>query len=336
MQGVQLRKYGVQTTINFELYEVDGIDLRVDAVHAAGDSAIMKDEGAEANTTNGFGDEGNGYSIVLSATEMQAARIVLYIIDQTTTKVWLDKVIVIETYGHASAMHAVDLSDSVRAGLTALPAAAADAAGGLPISDAGGLDLDALNTNIGNILTDTGTDIPATLTTIAGYIDTEITVIINDLANGTDGLGALKALLDSVITTIGAAGAGLTDLGGMSTTMKGEVKGEADNALDSAIPGSPTAGSINEVLDNQKRSAATIKKGSAATGTLSTTVMTTDLTLYVDGQVNGRVLIFADDTTTPALRGQATDITASEISGGKLTFTALTTAPVNGDTFVIV
>jgi len=38
----------------------------------------------------------------------------------------------------------IDLDDSVRAGLTALPNAAADAAGGLPISDAGGLDLDAI------------------------------------------------------------------------------------------------------------------------------------------------------------------------------------------------
>lgn len=37
-----------------------------------------------------------------------------------------------------------DLEDSVRLGLTALPNAAADAAGGLPISDAGGLDLDAI------------------------------------------------------------------------------------------------------------------------------------------------------------------------------------------------
>ncbi len=40
----------------------------------------------------------------------------------------------------------VDLNDSVRGGMTALPNAAADAAGGLPISDAGALDLDALNT----------------------------------------------------------------------------------------------------------------------------------------------------------------------------------------------
>lgn len=36
----------------------------------------------------------------------------------------------------------IDLEDAVRGGMTALPNAAADAAGGLPISDAGGLDLD--------------------------------------------------------------------------------------------------------------------------------------------------------------------------------------------------
>ena len=40
----------------------------------------------------------------------------------------------------------VDLSDGVRGGMTALPNAAADGAGGLPISDLGGLDFDALNT----------------------------------------------------------------------------------------------------------------------------------------------------------------------------------------------
>lgn len=39
-----------------------------------------------------------------------------------------------------------DPFDAVRLGLTALPSAAADAVGGLPISDAGGLDLDAMNT----------------------------------------------------------------------------------------------------------------------------------------------------------------------------------------------
>jgi|GEM_PF-2696827 len=104
-----LRKYGESATINFSLFQVDGVDFRADAVHASGDSVIMKDEAAEANTTNAFTDEGSGYSIVLTATEMQAARVVVYLIDQTATKVWLDTSIIIETYGHASAQHAFDL-----------------------------------------------------------------------------------------------------------------------------------------------------------------------------------------------------------------------------------
>lgn len=108
MEGPFLRKYGVETTIDFELFEIDGVNFRTDAVAAAADIQIMKDEGAEANTTNTFTDEGTGYSIVLTATEMQAARIKLYIVD-AATKVWLDKSVTVETYGNASAMHAFDL-----------------------------------------------------------------------------------------------------------------------------------------------------------------------------------------------------------------------------------
>lgn len=108
MASHYLRKYGVQTTIPFELYETDGTDLKTDAVHASGDTKIMKDEAAEANTTNGFVDEGQGYSITVTNTEMQAARIVIYIVDQGT-KAWLDKVLIIDTYGNASAQHAFDL-----------------------------------------------------------------------------------------------------------------------------------------------------------------------------------------------------------------------------------
>ncbi len=54
--------------------------------------------------------------------------------------------VVIGAYVHLTA---VNVQDAVRAGMTALPNAAADAAGGLPISDAGGLDIDAklANTN---------------------------------------------------------------------------------------------------------------------------------------------------------------------------------------------
>lgn len=50
---------------------------------------------------------------------------------------------------------AVNQQDAVRGGMTALPNAAADAAGGLPVSDAGGLDLDTLNTNVSGVKTKT-------------------------------------------------------------------------------------------------------------------------------------------------------------------------------------
>ncbi len=102
---VYLRKYGESAIIDFELFEVDGVDFRVDAIHASGDTKIMKDEGAEGNTNSGFVDEGQGYSLAFTSGEMTAARIVVYIKDQTATKVWLDRTIKIETYGHASAQH---------------------------------------------------------------------------------------------------------------------------------------------------------------------------------------------------------------------------------------
>ena len=104
-----LRKYGQEALINFTLFEADGLNFRVDAVHAVGDSILMKDEGAEASTTNGFVDEGIGYSLSLTATEMEAARLVVYLIDQTATKIWLDKALTIETYGDVNAQHEFDL-----------------------------------------------------------------------------------------------------------------------------------------------------------------------------------------------------------------------------------
>jgi len=139
----RLRKYGVEATIDFEVYGIDGVDLNGAWVPAAVDCEIMKDGGSSTQCTNTATDEGATFSIVLTATEMQAARLVLKVVD-AATKVILDTVVHIETYGHASAQHAMDLDDGVRAGLTALPNAAANAAGGLPISAAGALLMDTL------------------------------------------------------------------------------------------------------------------------------------------------------------------------------------------------
>lgn len=101
---VYLAEYGRAKTIHFDLVEVDGVDLRVDAVDGGSDCIVMTDEAAEGTATNDFVDEGTGYSLLLDAGEMTGARITVYVID-SATKVWLDKTIQIETFGHLSSAH---------------------------------------------------------------------------------------------------------------------------------------------------------------------------------------------------------------------------------------
>lgn len=186
MQGTHLRKYGVETIFNFELFEVDGINFRIDASHAAGDSVIMKNEGAEASTDNGFVDEGKGYSITLTATEMQAARVVIYLVDLTATKVWLDKSIVIETYGHASAMHSFDLdtatpdvniasSDDID--LTATQKASVTSAVPTAVENREEMDVNSTITlGVEAIFTNTNTDIPTLIAALKNLgADTTLT-----------------------------------------------------------------------------------------------------------------------------------------------------------------
>jgi hypothetical protein len=111
MTQILMAKYGVALTVDFMLHALDGQSFNAAAVHAAGDTTVMKDEGAETNTTNAFVDRGTGYSLQLTATEMQAARALLKIDDQTGPKAWLPKSFLVLTWGNASAHMAADLSN---------------------------------------------------------------------------------------------------------------------------------------------------------------------------------------------------------------------------------
>lgn len=111
----------------------------------------------------------------------------------------------------------VDMNDGVRAGMTALPNAAADAAGGLTISDAGGLDLDGLNTNVNDIETDTADMQPKLGTysdlgsgaTLSGNLEDMRDDGTAAFSRTTDSLQALRDRGDAAWTT-GSAGSGLT------------------------------------------------------------------------------------------------------------------------------
>lgn len=146
-----------------------------------------------------------------------------------------------------------------------------------------------------------------------------------DWANG----GRLDLILDarasqtSVDTIDGIVDAILVDTG---TDIPASIA-TVDSNVDAILVDTGTT--LDTIADNL---IAGIIFGSAVTGTLSTTVATTDLTGYADDQLIGRVIIWL----TGNCAGEATDITDYASTNGTLTFTALTTAPGNGDTFKIV
>jgi len=89
---------------------------------------------------------------------------------------------------------------------TALPAAAADAAGGLPISDAGGLDMDAILADTNELQAD---DYPTTLATLAtsaalATAQTDLDTITG--ATGVNLLAATQASIDAIEADTGTDG----------------------------------------------------------------------------------------------------------------------------------
>jgi hypothetical protein len=103
----------------------------------------------------------------------------------------------------------IDYRDGVRAGLTALPNAAADAAGGLVISDAGGLDIDTMDSHISTFalsgvtastVTDkTGYSISGTKTTLDALNDVSTTEVNTQVDTALSDIG-LDHLVSASVT----------------------------------------------------------------------------------------------------------------------------------------
>lgn len=90
-------RYGVAETFNFKLYNADGT-LDVDEVDAGTEVSLSCNEGAQTTATNDFADEGDFYSIALTAAELQCERVAV-VVAATTTEVFF-----IQTDSNASAM----------------------------------------------------------------------------------------------------------------------------------------------------------------------------------------------------------------------------------------
>jgi len=204
---------------------------------------------------------------------------------------------------------------------------------------------DIIDTNIDQIeaavITNAaGVDIAADIIAIKA----ETALIVADTNElQTDNVPGLIAALDIVVdrvetdtqdlqTQIGTAGAGLTDLGGMSTAMKAEVNAEADTALTDYDPPTnaemvartPTAAQLAYLVDNAALGVpVTFSSGSTTTGVLTSgTGVDGAAPDTTDNHYNGKILVFTDST----LKLQVTDITDYTGSTRQVTFTALTDA----------
>lgn len=164
-----------------------------------------------------------------------------------------------------------------------------------------------------------------------GGLDLNATTTDSLEVNATAGGGGLDAA--GVRAAVGLASANLdTQLSGVQSDTN-DIQTRLPAALVSgrmssdviAISGSTTAADqAEEVFES-------LVTGAAQTGTLSTTQMSTNLTEATNDHYNGRLLTWV----TGNLTGQQTDITDYDGATKVLTFTAVTEAPGNGDTFII-
>ena len=87
-------------------------------------------------------------------------------------------------------------------------------------------------TDLGGMSTGMKAEVNAEVDTALGDYDAPTKAEMDAKFSTTDGLiTTVDGVADGIATTLGTAGAGLTDLGGMSTAMKAEVNAEVDTAL---------------------------------------------------------------------------------------------------------
>jgi len=104
-------KYNQAADIYIPLRTRASADLKSNPTLASGDAKVSKDGGAFANLTTlpaVTPASGIAVKVALSATELSAEFLFVQLVDQTNPKEWEDQVLLVYTYGHASARHAFD------------------------------------------------------------------------------------------------------------------------------------------------------------------------------------------------------------------------------------
>jgi enamine deaminase RidA (YjgF/YER057c/UK114 family) len=184
----------------------------------------------------------------------------------------------------------------------------------------------------GGTLSIRGTAKGAALTTVAGST-TDIAGVFGPIAiAGTGGTVTISGV--SGVVTDTSSGTTLTQ----NQINQASVNTEVDTALNTAIPGSPTADSINERVATMDTSVA-IMRLLIATGTVvddndpdpTATAFETNLAEASNDHYNGAFLVFTSGALLDQSRKVAGYVGATKI----ITTSAFTEAPAGGDTFAI-
>jgi hypothetical protein len=171
---------------------------------------------------------------------------------------------------------------------------------------------------------------------IAGNVTGNLSGSIGSYTGNTPQTGDAYARLGA------PAGASVSaDISSVKTDTGTTIPGRLPSSLS---PNGNMKADIEELAGNTggaaglDRAARSITTGTVGTGSTTTSLVTSVLSpsATVNSQFKGLVVKFDKTTTTAALRGQAAVINDST-SGGvfDLTGSALTTAPVSGDTFTV-
>lgn len=239
--------------------------------------------------------------------------------------------------GYAFTANALELTPSSGSGL--------DAAG---VRSAIGLGSANLDTQLSGIQSDTNdiqTRLPAAL--VSGRMDSSVgamaantltasalaTDAVTEIQSGLATAAAL-ATVDSVADAIQAKTDNLpSDPADASDIAAAVAAIQSDtNDIQSRLPAALVDGKMDSTNSD------TVIRGTVNSGASTTSIPTSAFSpagASAD-QFKGRIVVFDNDTATAALRGEATDITASSNSATPtLTVTALSATPASGDTFSV-
>lgn len=215
-----LSKYGVARHIYIPIPKAGSANHAVSAdwTPAAGDVKISKDGGATANVTNLPTAIAMGNSTIwdfsLTLTELTAAQVVVTIAD-SATKAVDDTGFIVETYGNASAQHALDLGTAL-ASQTVGTATAVTTVNGLAaaVITAASIAADAI--------TDAKVAADVTIASITGNVGGNVvgsvgSIAVGGIVSGAHAAAELNAIADAILDRNMGTG---TDNGTDSTVVR--------------------------------------------------------------------------------------------------------------------